>query len=73
MEYLVILLFVMALLDQHLTNLIESNGHLSKLLLRVRWRKQRLVLRLGGAVLAFFVLFFIGRRTGDLQSKSLWM
>lgn len=63
MEYLVILLFVLALLDQHLTNLIESDGHLSKLLLRVRWRKQRLVLRAGGAVLAFFVLFFIGRHT----------
>lgn len=61
MQYLVIGLFILALLDQHLTNLIESDGHLSKLLLRTRWRKQRLALRLVGATLAFVVLFFIGR------------
>lgn len=63
MTAIVLILFALALLDQYLTIQLEREGHLLNLLLRARWRKQRVAVRALGGVLVVIFLFSLGRYT----------
>lgn len=63
MTAIVLILFALALLDQYLTIQLEREGHLRNLLLRARWRKQRVAVRVLGGVLVVIFLFTLGRYT----------
>jgi len=63
MTAIVLILFALALLDQYLTIQLEREGHLLNLLLRARWRKQRVAVRVLGGVLVVIFLFALGRYT----------
>lgn len=63
MTAIVLILFALALLDQYLTIQLEREGHLLNLLLRARWRKQRVAVRVLGGVLVVIFLFSLGRYT----------
>jgi hypothetical protein len=63
MTVVVLILFALALLDQYLTIQLEREGHLLNLLLRARWRRQRVAVRVVGGVLVIIFLFTLGRYT----------
>jgi len=65
MTAVVVILFMLALLDQYLTIQLEREGyqHLHNLLERARWRKQRVAVRVLGGVLVIIFLFALGRYT----------
>lgn len=63
MEVLAGTLFILALADQYLTNRLQDDGHLIKLLQRARWRRQQVAVRVLGGLLVVLFLFAIGRHT----------